>query len=50
MTISLGAEKAFDKNLTHLNNKGLREIRDTRNVSKHTKHNIQQANSQHQIK
>ena len=33
-----------------LHDKGLRKIRDTRNISKHNESNIQQADSQHQIK
>ena len=48
--ISLDAEKAFDKNQKPLHDKGVGEIRDTRNISKHNKSNIQPADSQYQIK
>ena len=33
-----------------INDKGLGEIRDTSNISKHNKRNIQQADSQYQMK
>ena len=48
MIISLDAEKAFDKNLTPLHVKTLREIRDNTCIPKYNKSNMQQANSQHQ--
>ena len=48
MTITLDFEKVL-KNTTHLHDKCLEEIRDIRNISKHNKSNIQEANSQHQI-
>ena len=38
------------KNTTSLHDKGLGESRDTRNIPKHNKGNIQQANRQHQTK
>ena len=47
--ISLDIEKAFDK-IQHPFNKSLGESKDTRNIPKHNKGNIQQANSQHQTK
>jgi hypothetical protein len=50
MTISLDGEKAFGKNPTPLHIKSLGEIRDTRHTPKHNKRNIQQANSQYEIK
>ena len=37
-------------NKTQLHYKSLGEIRDTRHISKHSKGNVQQADSQHQIK
>ena len=40
MIISLDSEEAFDKNPTPFHDKGLREIRDTRNISKHYKRNL----------
>lgn len=49
MRISLDAEKAFDK-IQELHDKGLGDIRDTRDIPKHNKGNIQRANSQYQIK
>ena len=50
MIVSFDAEKDFDKIQHIFMIKGLRENRDTRNISKHNKGNIQQANSQHQAK
>jgi hypothetical protein len=35
--ISLDAEKVFEKNLTPLQDKSLREIMDTRDICKHSK-------------
>ena len=48
--ISLDADKALDKNPKPLLDKGVGEIMDIRNISKHNKSNIQPANSQYQIK
>ena len=47
--ISLDAEKNLE-NVTVLHYKGLGCNRDTRNITNHNKHNIHQANSQHQTK
>ena len=44
MIISLDAVKAFNKILTSFHDKGFGQIRDTSNVPKHNKSNIQQAN------
>ena len=49
MIIVLDTEKAFEKN-TSLHDIGLGESRETRNIPKHNKGNIQQSNSQHQTK
>ena len=43
MIISLDAKKAFNKITTSLHDKGLGESRDTRNIPKHNKFNIQQS-------
>ena len=48
--ISLAVEKSFDKNSTPLHVKSLGEIKKIHLIIKHNKSNIQQANSQHQIK
>ena len=50
MIISVDAEKAFDKIQHPFHDKGLGEIRDTRNIPKLNKDNTQQADSQCQIK
>ena len=50
MIISLDTEKAFDKNLTTLHVKGIRDIRDTRHIPKHKQSSVQQANRQYQTK
>jgi hypothetical protein len=50
MNISLDAEKGFDKNLTLFHGKCLGEIRSSWHIHKHNNGNIQQDNSQHQIK
>jgi hypothetical protein len=50
MIISLDTEKAFNKNLTPLHDKSLKEITDTRDIPKHNKDSLQQACSQHQIR
>jgi ABC-type uncharacterized transport system ATPase subunit len=42
MIVSLDAEKAFDKNLTHLHHKSLGKIRNSRPIPKHSKSNAQQ--------
>ena len=48
MIVSLYAEKYFDKIKHPSMIKGFRESKDTRNIFKCNKGNIQQANSQHQ--
>ena len=50
MIISLDAEKNLQQNTRSLHDKDLGERRDTRNISKHDKGNIQKANSQYQTK
>jgi hypothetical protein len=50
MTISLDAEKAFDKNPTHIHDKSLGKIRNSRPIPKHDKSNLEQTISQHQSK
>ena len=50
MTITLDSEKTFDKIQHSFNVKSTRLIMDTRHIPKHNKSNIQQGNSQHQIK
>jgi hypothetical protein len=49
MIISLNAGKAFDK-IQHPFNKNLAEIRDTGDLPKQNKGNIQQVNRQYKIK
>ena len=52
MIISLDTEKqkTFNKNPAFLHDEGLGKNRNTGNISKHNKGNIQQVNSQHQTK
>ena len=50
MTTAIDAEKAFYKIQHPFNYKGLGEIMDIKNISKRNKSNIQQADSQQQIK
>ena len=47
MVISLGAEKAFEKNSASFHAKSLGKIRNPRFISQHSKSNIQQMSSQH---
>ena len=49
MIISLDAEK-LGQNPSTLHNKDSEENRDTKNIHKHHKSNMQQVKSQHQIK
>ena len=50
MIILLDAEKTVNKILHDLHDKGLGEISDIKNTSRHNKSNTQQDNIQHQIK
>ena len=50
MIILSGVEKNLWQKPTPLSDKDLGEIRDKRKTLKHNKGNLQQANSQHQIK
>ena len=49
MITSLGEEQTFDK-IQSLYDKCSREIMDTRNISKHNKGSLQQADSQRYLK
>lgn len=48
--ISLDAVKTFGKNPTVLCNESPGDIRDITDIIKHNKHNLQQANGQHQLR
>ena len=48
--ISLDAERAFNKIQHSLHVKNPRKIRNLRSIPKHSKSNLQQSSSQHQIK
>ena len=50
MIISLDAKKTVNKIIHDLHDKGLGEISDMRNTSKHNKNNTQQDKIQHQVK
>jgi hypothetical protein len=50
MTTYLDAEKALDKNRTPIHVKCVGEIRKSRPIPKHNKHNFLQTNSQYEIK